>query len=191
MSLSAIVAATWTPDFLPMRPRQRRYSCWRCWYSASSARRVIRCRSCRPKNLVQDLDQPFSVDARKRPYGEPTLRGRAPRLANRAASMPMRTATRPLTNTPCPRAAPPAIRPPCPALQPGQARPTGSLTHQQNRYSSSSSPQARLRRRPPRPKRQLALGLLRRCALQSATASRSTARIGRTFIGCPVEGISR
>ena len=109
---------------------------------------------------------PDKVDARKRPYGEPTLRGRAPRLANRAASMPMRTATRPLTNTPYPRAAPLAIRPPCPALEPGQARPTGSLTRQQNRYSSSSSPQARLRRRPPRPKRQLALGLLRRCALQ-------------------------
>src|SRR5580692_9334962 len=44
--------------------------------------------------------------------------------------------------------------------------PTGSLTRQRNRDSSSCSQQPGLYRRPPRPERQLALILLRRCTLQ-------------------------
>src|SRR5271156_4310015 len=44
--------------------------------------------------------------------------------------------------------------------------PTGSLTRQRNRDSSSCSQQHGLYRRPPRPERQLALILLRLCTLQ-------------------------
>jgi hypothetical protein len=74
-------------------------------------------------------------------------------------------------------AAPPASCPLCHALDPGQASPTGSLTRQRNRYSSSSSPQAGLHRRPPRHQRQLALGLLRRCALQVRQDLRNELRL--------------
>src|SRR5271169_1066406 len=55
--------------------------------------------------------------------------------------------------------------------------PTGSLTRQRNRYSSSSSQQAGLQRRPARPKRQLALILLRRSALQVRQDLRNELRL--------------
>src|SRR5271154_1959110 len=75
-------------------------------------------------------------------------------LANRAASRFLRRA---------PQTAHAAAR----SIRDKRA-PTGSLTRQRNRYSSSSSQQAGLQRRPARPERQLALILLRRSALQVA-----------------------
>ncbi len=55
--------------------------------------------------------------------------------------------------------------------------PTGSLTRQRNRDSSSCSQQPGLYRRPPRPERQLALILLRRCTLQARQYLRNELRL--------------
>jgi hypothetical protein len=55
--------------------------------------------------------------------------------------------------------------------------PTGSLTRQRNRDSSSCSQQPGLYRRPPRPERQLALILLRRCTLQVRQYLRNELRL--------------
>src|SRR5271154_3715613 len=55
--------------------------------------------------------------------------------------------------------------------------PTGSLTRQRNRYSSSCSQQPGLYRRPARPERRLALILLRRSALQVRQDLRNQLRL--------------
>src|ERR1700678_1078178 len=55
--------------------------------------------------------------------------------------------------------------------------PTGSLTRQRNRDSSSCSQQPGLYRWPPRPERQLALILLRRCTLQVRQYLRNELRL--------------
>src|SRR5271167_5016963 len=89
--------------------------------------------------------------ARNRPYVEPKLRGRMVCLANRTASRFLRRA---------PQTAHAAAR----SIRDKRA-PTGSLTRQRNRDSSSCSQQHGLYRRPARPERRLALILLRRSAL--------------------------
>jgi hypothetical protein len=91
--------------------------------------------------------------------------------------MPTRTATRPLTGRPAsvprrPQTAHPALR-----WNGDKRAPTGSLTGPPDRYSSSSSQQTGLRRRPPRPNHQLALGLLRRRALQVRQDLRNELRL--------------
>ena len=91
------------------------------------------------------------------------LRGRAPCRENRA-SICLCVGPRPLTGRQprvprCPQTAHTALR-----WIWDKRIPAASLTGQPNRDSSCTSQQARLQRRPPRPMRPLALGLLRHCA---------------------------
>src|SRR5271170_4170213 len=101
--------------------------------------------------------------SRNRPYVGPKLRGRMVCLANRTASRFLRRA---------PQTAHAAAR----SIRDKRA-PTGSLTRQRNRDSSSCSQQHGLYRRPPRPERQLALILLRRCTLQVRQYLRNELRL--------------
>src|SRR5271170_5137429 len=100
---------------------------------------------------------------RNQPYVGPKLRGRMVCLANRTASRFLRRA---------PQTAHAAAR----SIRDKRA-PTGSLTRQRNRDSSSCSQQHGLYRRPPRPERQLALILLRRCTLQVRQYLRNELRL--------------
>src|SRR5271167_4355955 len=101
--------------------------------------------------------------ARNRPYVASKLRGRVACLANWAASRLLRRA---------PQTAHAAAR----SIRDKRA-PTGSLTRQRNRDSSSCSQQHGLYRRPARPERQLALILLRRSALQVRQDLRNQLRL--------------
>ena len=98
------------------------------------------------------------TDSYNQPYVEPKLRSRVVCLANRGAGRLLRRAVG--------RAGPAACRPLCPSLELGEADPVRLSHPPQNRYSSSSSQQTGLRRRPARHQRQLALGPLRRYGLQ-------------------------